>query len=402
MKILIISQYYWPENFRINEIASLLKLRGHNITVLTGIPNYPSGKFFKGYGFLKNIVQNIDGIKIIRAPLIPRGNNRFQLFLNYLSFTFFSAIYSVFLAFNKYDVCFVFEVSPIFIGIPAIIHKMLRKVPIVFWVLDLWPESLQSTNTVNSSFIIRFVDFIVKFIYRHCDKILISSKGFRSSIVKKNIENDKILYYPNMVETLYFQSPKNINNALVNIFGFKIVFAGNIGVSQDFPNILDACEMAKDYKDIKWIFLGDGRMKEWVQKEIIKRQLSNVHLLGNFPNEEMPGILFNADALLVSLKKSPNFELTVPGKIQTYMASGKPIIAMMNGEGANMIKEAKAGFTGEAENSNELFANVIKMYKLDSSKRKELGENGKKFSLENFAPNLLIDRLEKILKSFSK
>lgn len=398
MKVLIVSQYFWPENFRINEIALSLKERGHEVTVLTGLPNYPQGRFYNGYGFFGPFTETFRGIRLIRAPLISRGRHPLRLFLNYLSFTFCSSLYAALFALKKFDIIFVFEVSPVFIGIPALVYKALRKTPVLFWVLDLWPESLISSAAVKSGAVLGLTEKIVRFIYRHSDEILISSKGFKKSITEKGIPDSKITYFPNMVESVYFSdSPKA--SAFPFIPGFKVMFAGNIGVSQDFPSILSACELAREFPGIQWLIVGEGRMSQWVKKEIQERGLKNIHLLGSFPQEAMPGILSRADALLVTLKKSSNFDLTVPGKIQSYMASGKPILAMMDGEGGRLIVEAGCGFAGGAEDSQTLFQNAVRIAALSPEERKLMGEKGKKYSLENFEQNLLIDRLEKIMKN---
>ena len=392
------SQYFWPENFRVNEIALELKNRGHEVTVLTGIPNYPSGFFFEGYGFFKKRRQVYNGIRVIRAPLIPRGNCKWQLILNYFSFTLFSSLYALFMSVKKYDIIFVFEVSPIFIGIPAILYKALRKTPVLFWILDLWPESLVSTDSIKSGVIFHAVDRLVRQIYRTCDLLLVASRGFLKSITAKQIPESKIRYFPNMVEKIYFSDLAQ-KTVFPEIKGFRILFAGNMGVSQDFPNLLKTCEMTKEYQDIQWIFVGEGRMTDWVKSEVRSRKLSNVHLKGSFPQEAMPSILKSADLLLVSLKRSPIFELTVPGKVQSYMASGKPIVAMMDGEGARLIEESGCGFASEAENPGDLFKNILRIYELSRDQRERLGTNGKKYSIKNFESGVLMDNLEAMMKS---
>lgn len=401
MNVLIISQYFWPENFRINAIALDLQDRGHNVTVLTGKPNYPEGCFYKGYNFLKKRVEKYKGIKIFRVPLIPRGKgNGFRLFLNYLSFAFFGSLLGPLFCREKYDIIFVFEVSPITVGFPAIVMKTIKRAPIFFWVLDLWPESLVSSGNIKSKKILNLVSKIVKFIYSNSDVILVSSKGFISNI-KENFQIFKpIVYFPNFIEKT------DENNKSIEKYkfpdGFNIVFAGNIGESQSFPTILNAVEKLKDYR-IFWNILGDGRMFGYVKKEVKLRGLEKTFfLLGRYPNDSMPFFFSKADVLLVSLKREPNFELTVPGKIQSYLASGKPVIASLDGEGANIINEAKAGVTCDAEDVESLVEAVKKIFGLEKEERELLGENGKKYCFDNFNRFRLISKLEKMMEDFIK
>jgi glycosyltransferase involved in cell wall biosynthesis len=204
MKILIVSQYFWPENFRINDLAKGLLDRGHQVTVLTGQPNYPGGTFFPGYGLFKIFKQNHEGIKILRVPLLPRGQGgSIRLFLNYISFALSGCILGPILCRGDFDVIFVHEPSPITVGFPAIVLKIFKKAPIIFWVLDLWPESLSATGAVKSSIILGGVRRIVKFIYDRCDKVLVQSRGFVSRIKELNIPPEKILYFPSWAEDLY-------------------------------------------------------------------------------------------------------------------------------------------------------------------------------------------------------
>lgn len=398
MNILIVSQYFWPEDFRINDLALGLKERGHNVTVLTGLPNYPIGSFFKGYGFFKKYVENYNGIKIYRVPLIPRGNGKaLRLILNYLSYAFFASLFGPMCCRSEYDAIFVFEVSPVTVGFPAIVLKKIKKIPIVFWVLDLWPESLSSAGGVRSELILNLVRFFVRYIYKQCDKILVSSKGFIQSIEKTCPKVKSIFYFPNFVEELMedYDSDYKFDKLYNFPSGFKIMFAGNIGASQAFPAIIKAADKLRGYKDIHWIILGDGRMAPWVKKRIEQINLtSNVHLPGRFPQETMPYFFSNADALLVSLKRDPNFELTAPGKIQSYLASGKPVIAALNGEGANIIKDAKAGISCPAEDPDALAAAVLSLYNLAPTERIRMGENGKKYCKTYFDRNKLLSLLE--------
>lgn len=402
MKILIITQYFWPENFRINDLVKGLREKGHDITVLTGVPNYPAGRFFAGYGIFRKMVENYHGARVLRVPLIPRGKGGpVRLVLNYLSFVLSSTLFVPFLCRQNFEVVFVYQLSPVTVAIPALVFKKLTGIPLFFWVQDLWPESLSATGAVKSSWILNLVGQLVKFTYRRCDRILVSSKGFISSIQRMGGRPDKICYFPNWAELLYRLGPQKSDPADDELLpkGFSVMFAGNVGAAQDFGTILSAAERLKDHKDIHWIILGDGRMSDWVKKQVEKRNLSgNVHLLGRYPLEEMPRFFDVADVMLVILKRDPIFALTVPGKIQSYLAGGKPIIAALDGAGRKIIEEAGAGVSCPAEDPEALADAVEKMYAMTERERKAMGDRGITYYNAHFERQMLLDCLEGWMK----
>lgn len=401
MRILIITNHFWPENFRINDLAVGLKERGHEVSVLTGVPDYPEGKFYKGYGIFKRRFEEYRGIKIARFPLIPRGRGRgWELALNYLSSAFFSCLLAPFYCRGKFDVIFVFETSPVTIGLPAILLKRIKSIPMIFWILDLWPESLSATGAVRSPRILQLVRYMVRFIYGQSDRILTSSRGFAQSILEIGGYDREIVYFPNWVEPEYLQPVENLPPDELPMIptGFRIMFAGNIGVAQDFETILSAAEILSSYLDIHWVIIGDGRMAEWVREEVRKRKLEEqFHLLGRYPAETMPKFFAESDAMLMTLRCEPIFALTAPGKLQSYMACGKPIIACLDGEGAMLVKGADAGVVCPAESSTELADRVLELYRMSPEERRQLGENGKQFAREHFDRNRLIDSLENMM-----
>jgi len=402
MHILIVTQYFWPENFRINELALGLLERGHQVTVLTGVPNYPGGAYFDGYGFF-NKHQDYHGVKVFRVPLIPRGNGGgLRLALNYLSFAVTATVFGPLLCRGRFDQIFVFEPSPITVGIPAIIMKKLKSAPLLFWVQDLWPESLSAAGAVNSKVVLSLVARMVKFIYRRCDRILIQAKSFSDSIQQQGGEKDRIIYFPNSAESLFTEPSSALNHIPQLPAGFKVMFAGNIGAAQDFETIIAAAEILRCHKDIKWLIVGDGRMRSWSEAEVKKRALSdNVHFLGRYPLEAMPVFFSHADALLVTLKKEPIFALTIPSKIQSYLACSKPIIAALDGEGANIIEESGAGFACQGGAPDALAGAVLKMYGTSRPEREKMGANGRAYYEANFDRNLLLDKLVGLMRELS-
>jgi glycosyltransferase involved in cell wall biosynthesis len=398
MKILVVSQYFWPEEFRINDLAQGLQERGHEVTVLTGCPNYPNGRSFPGYSPTRIRFQNYGGVAIKRVPLITRGNAKgFRLALNYLSYCLTASILGPFLCRGAYDVVFIYQTSPVTVGIPAILLKWLKKAPALLWVQDLWPESLSATGAIKSPWIIAAVRKLVRAIYHHCDLILVQSPAFSPKIAAEGVSVDKIHYYPNSVES-YFRPPNEVGpcGVVENLpSGFLVMFAGNIGVAQSFDTILSAAQLTEGNPDIHWIILGDGRMKEWVEAEVSARGLSGcVHLLGRRPTEQMPHYFAVADAMLVTLKKEPIFSLTVPSKIQSYMACGRPIVAALDGEGQRLITASGAGLVCTAGDAEGLASIVLEMYQMPPDDRERMGQNGREYCESHFDREVLLAQLE--------
>jgi glycosyltransferase involved in cell wall biosynthesis len=401
MKILIVSQYFWPENFRINDLGLGLQERGHEIHVLTGKPNYPKGTFYDGYSFFKKGNEEYKGIKIFRSNLFPRGKGSgLKLMVNYFSFAFFSSVKALFHK-EKYDLIFAYEPSPITVGIPAIVISKKLKIPLYFWVQDLWPESVSAAGQLNNKIVLKSLNNLTKWIYKNSTLILIQSEGFREYILNQDVENDKIIYYPNSTEALYnlIEPSKDVLGLMPKV-PFTIMFAGNIGESQDFECILEAAKILKDKSsDINFVILGNGRKKEFVLEKITEYNLENsFHLLGSFPVNKMPHFFACADVLLVTLKKKKIFSLTIPSKVQSYLACGKPIIGALDGEGANVILESKSGLVAPSGDYKQLANKIFEIYKMDNQQRLKLGKNARTYYVENFEREKLIDNLIELFK----
>ena len=399
MKILIVTQYFYPENFKCNDMAFELKRRGHEVTVLTGIPNYPYGRFYEGYGLLKKRTEILHGVKVFRSLLIPRGNGGgLRLALNYLSYTFFASLKAFWIALrNKYDIIIVHEPSPILVGVPAIIVKKIQRIPLYFWVLDLWPESLTAAGGVKNKMILHLFNRLTRWIYKNSDILLIGSKGYRISINEKGEFDNKIKYFPNWVEDSLTSNDSSFEAPTFPV-GFNILVAGNMGDAQDLPHIMQAMLLLKG-KPINIIFVGDGRKKSYVEDFAKKNQLENqIYCLGRYPIETMPYFFSKADVLFMALKDEPIFALTVPSRLQAYMSSGKPIVAMINGEGAALVKEAECGWSVPAENSHALASLFELLETTDKAILREKGQKGKIYSEANFNFAKCIDNLESLFK----
>jgi glycosyltransferase involved in cell wall biosynthesis len=399
MRILIVSQYFWPENFRINDLVDELVNRGHDVTILTGKPNYPSGELFAEFQESPEKFSEYRGCRVVRVPITMRGQGSGRkLVTNYLSYVLSASFIGYWrLRKEEFDVSFVYEPSPITVCLPAIFFKKMKGVPVVFWVLDLWPETLEAVGVVKSPKILGWVGKLVKFIYNRCDLVLGQSQAFHAGIAKYCDDETKIKYFPSWSEAVF--SSNNISSVkeLERHEGaFKILFAGNIGEAQDFPSILNAIEIIKAKKiNVKFFIVGDGRAFEWVQSEIVNRGLEKyLYLLGRYPLESMPDFYASADALLVSLKANPVFAMTIPGKVQSYMAAGKPVLTMLSGEGSRVVEEANCGYVAKSGDVEVLAKNIMHMTTLSQNDLAVLGENAKRYADKEFDRDKLITQLE--------
>ena len=400
MKVLIISQYFWPENFRINDLVQELVQRGHSVAVLTGIPNYPAGRVFDAYRQNPKAFEYYGGARVWRVPMLARGHGVVRLFLNYLSFVIGACLFGPWqLRGQQTDVIFVFEPSPVTVGLPAILLGQIKRAPVVFWALDLWPETLAAIGVVRSPRVLGWVGHLVKFIYERCTLVLGQSRGFLESIARYCSDVRKIRYFPSWAEEV-FNQPDLVPAPEVPVLEgtFNVLFAGNIGEAQDLPAVLDAAESLKHNPAIRWLIVGDGRKSDWLLDEVARRGLQdNVLLLGRFPVERMPSFYAHAGALLVSLKKDPVFSMTIPGKVQSYLMAGVPLVGMLDGEGAKVITEANAGLVCAAGDASGLAAVVLQMAAMRADQRHQLGANGRAFAQKEFGRSLLMDRLDVLL-----
>lgn len=403
MRLLVVSQYFWPENFRINDLVAELVRRGHQVTVLTGIPNYPEGAVFQQFREEPACFSKYAGAEIIRVPMTTRGQGGLRLMLNYLTFAASASVLGAWkLRGRKFDAIFTCQLSPVTVGLPAVVMRAVKRAPMVFWVLDLWPDTLQAVGVVRSPVLLRAVGKLVSFIYRRCDLILAQSKSFIPNIRKYAGADQRVDYFPSWAEQVYSASSTVLPAKEVpwKRESFNVMFAGNIGEAQDFPSILNAAESLKSNAHIRWLIVGDGRMASWVANEIERRGLQeNVLMLGRHPVERMSSFFKHADVLLVSLKDEPIFSMTIPGKLQAYFAAGIPVVAMLNGEGADVVKDSGAGLTCAAGDSADLASAVLKLSEMTNDERAEMGRNGLKVSALEFDRESLIDRLEDWLKT---
>jgi glycosyltransferase involved in cell wall biosynthesis len=402
MRILVVSQYFWPEDFRINELVASMVKRGICVDVLTGKPNYPDGKIFSGYQARGCATEIWNGAHLYRVPIVPRGyKSGLRLFANYLSFIGAATLFGVRLLRSvKPNVVLVYAPSPLLQALPALFIGWLKKLPVVVYVQDLWPESIEATGYVRNRLIIRVVEMLVRVIYRRADLIMISSRPFAAAIERFS-PKAKITYYPNSVSESFCDPEGGLKPRVPALDeGFAVVFAGNVGAAQAVHVIMEAAELLKPHSDIRLVILGSGSELDWMRQQSELRGLENVFLAGRFPVQAMPYLLARASALLVTLADRSIFAATVPNKIQAYMAVGRPIVASMNGEGARLVQEAGAGIAVPAEDGPALADAILRLYALPQSERDRMGANGKNYYRNHFDHEQLVsDLIEHLQKT---
>ena len=380
-RILIYTNHFYPEQFKINEIVEWLSIRESHIRIITGLPNYPSGKIIKEYSniFKENVIIN-------RLFLIPRGSgSNLMLIINYLSYFISCFFFTIYIALfkKKYDVVFVHHTSPIFIAFHPVVYSFFKKTKKILWDLDIWPESLQAVGVVKSSFIISSIEIMVKWVYSKYDSILVSSKSL-FSVVKQRFDG-RIIYFPNWADKVIEDNIIDDTSSFsINTKKFNIVYTGNIGKSQNFKSLLKTIEHVDD--NIHWTFVGDGRFKSQLINQIDQKNLnSKVSFIDQVSIDLIPSIVSKADSLFLSLKSDVIFSKTVPAKLQTYMALGKPIIGVLDGEGAKLIIDSDCGIVEENYNYEELAKKINSFASINSSELINKGENAKKYYFKHFS-----------------
>lgn len=399
MRILVVSQYFWPENFRINDLVAELCARGHEVTVLTGVPNYPEGDRFPDFAAAPERFSRFAGARIVRVPMLTRGQGRLRLVLNYLSFAAAGALWGPWrLRGLRFDSIFVFQTSPITAALPALLMRRWKQAPVLMWILDLWPETLSAIGVVRSPRALALVGALVRFIYRRCDRVLVQSRAFAANVRRYADQPDKLRYFPGWAEDVFARggTPATPAPELAPYEDcFKVLFAGNIGEAQDFPTVLQAAQRLKARDDIRWIVVGDGRAAAGLRADIQRLGLQErVILLGRHPLERMPSFFSGADALLVSLRRDPIFAMTIPGKVQSYLAAGVPLVGMLDGEGADVIRESGGGLVGPSGDAEALAANVEALAAMTQDQRRALGERGRRYGAAEFDRDTLVSSLE--------
>ena len=396
--ILVVSQYFYPEPFRINDMCAEWVKRGYKVTVLTGIPNYPEGKFYKGYGLRKKRKESFNGVDVIRIPLISRGKGKIRLALNYFSFVFSGWWWKVFTK-VKADVVFTFEVSPMTQALVGVWFAKRRKIPHYLYVQDLWPENVETVTGIHNKTILGAIGKMVNFIYRRSHLIFGTSESFVTEIQKRVFDNkEKVKFWPQYAEEFY--KPTEITKAEeLPKDCFKVIFTGNIGKAQGLEILPKTAKIIKESgKKVKFIIVGDGRDKEKLLEDVKENGVEDCFLLlGRKPAEEIPAYLCACDVAFLSFMDDPLFANTIPAKLQSYMACSMPIVAAATGETEKIIKDADCGACSSIGDEKALADAILGLMQREDLKT--LGQNAKIYSDEHFNKKILMDEMDKYLES---
>jgi glycosyltransferase involved in cell wall biosynthesis len=405
MKILVVTQYFWPESFRINDLVKAWTDLGHEVTVLAGLPNYPAGRFFDGYSWTGPYREFYAGARVYRVPIVSRGARRgWRLIVNYLSFVFAGVVLGPLRVRGSFDVIFAYAPSPITIAVPGIWFKTLRRIPMALWIQDLWPDNLAALGAVKSPTVLRAVSAMSAWIYRRCNLLLLQSPAFEGPVKLVCPEAANFRVLPNWADDFY--RPERLDRDVPERRefpdGFTVVFAGNLGSAQGLDAVLDAADVLRA-DDVHWVFIGDGNQRASLEAETKRRGLAtHVRFLGWRPGESMPRYLNLADALLVSLRRDRSFASTIPAKLQSSLAVGRPILAALEGEGARIVAEAKAGVVVAPESAEALVAGVRRLLAAGAEGRAAMGRNGSAYAATHFERNRLVAQLDGWLREMAE
>ncbi|WP_376716425.1 glycosyltransferase family 4 protein [Enterococcus gallinarum] len=396
-KILVVSQYFFPEQFRINDICNSWIERGYDVTVLTGIPNYPQGDFFEGYGFNKRRNENLNGINIIRIPIIPRKKSSMTMALNYLSFVISGWFWKLF---NKenFDMVFIYEVSPMTQALPAVWIAKKLKIPCYIYVMDLWPENFEIITGISSPLVITPLNKMVDYIYKNCNKIFTASESFKKNIQSRGVDPEKVFFWPQYAEEFYHTRATKSKKIIVDD-KINITFAGNVGMAQGLEILpIIGQRLKKENVNVRFNIVGSGRYLETLINEVTKNALQEYfNFLEPVPPTEISEIFSASDFSFVSLQENEIFSMTIPAKLQSSMACGKPILLSASGESKDIVIKAECGYASDAGDVNHLIENIKKIVKLDKKQIEKLGNNSRNYFENNFEKEKLLDSMDSFL-----
>jgi len=401
MKILLLSQWYDPEPAElVSGLAEALHAAGHEVTVLPGFPNFPSGKLYPGYRLQWWQKEVIRGVPVIRVPLFPdHSRSAIRRGLNILTFALAAAVLGPWLA-PRVDVIHVIH-PPLTIALPAWLLSRLRRVPFTYEIQDMWPETLQATGMLRKGMLLELIGRTAKWVYRRAAAIRVISPGFRQNLIAKGVAAEKIRVISNWVDAEAF-APVPPDPQVGEQFGlanrFNVMFTGMIGPAQRLDAVLNAAALLTDLPDVQFVLIGDGNDLQRLQSLAREQGLPNVKFLGRHPQQSMPGFFAWADALLVHLRDDPLFRITIPHKTFVYMAAGKPVLAAVGGDAADVVLQANAGLTCPPDDPRELATAVRRLYAMSPQQRRQLGENARRAACRTYAREPLTAQIAAILE----
>ena len=400
MRILILTQWYLPESaLLLKELVQNLLAGGHQVSILTGFPNYPTGKIYPGYRLKLYQREVLEGVPIVRVPLYPdHSRSAVRRVFNYVSFAVSGTLLGPWLQ-KPPNVIFVFS-PPLTIGLPAAWLSSIWRVPFVFQIQDLWPETLSATGMLTNRFILNWVGRFACWVYRRAHSILVISPGFKRNLLRKGVPENKLFFIPNWVDPLTYH-PAEADTTMASKLGlagrFNIMFAGNIGEAQGLETVIEAADLLRDMSDIQFVIVGDGTALPFLQQAVQLRNLKNVRFLGRYPSSAMSKLYALADVLLVHLKSDPLFKITIPHKILAYLAAGKPILAAVEGDAADLVVSNGAGIACPPSDPVALAETVNRFLEMDAGTRRQMGAAGQTAIESKYSRSRIIPQIEAVL-----
>jgi colanic acid biosynthesis glycosyl transferase WcaI len=400
MRILIVTQWYPPEPQKLlADLAQTLRALGHDVEVLTGFPNYPSGRLYPGYRVKFWQREVLDGVPLIRVPLYPdHSRSGVKRAINYLSFALAAAVIGPWLV-RRPEAIFVLH-PPLTIALPAWVISQVYRTRFVFNVQDLWPETLAATGMLNDKRVLALIGRVANWVYAASASVIVISPGFRRSLLARGVPSDKVHVISNWVDTEHYR-PVEADPALARTHGldgrFNIVFAGVVGRAQGLEVLLRSAALLRDLPNVQFVVLGDGVDLPELVAAAARMNVTNVKFLGRHPEGAMPSFFSLADVLLVHLKDDPLFRITIPHKILSYMASGKPVLAAVAGDAADVIRGASAGLVCPPEDPEALAATVRQFHAMTSAERETMGARARQAACESYGREHLVGEVAQVL-----
>ncbi len=397
MRILAVSQYYWPEPFNVSEICEELASRGHEVTVLTGLPNYPEGEYYEGYSAKGPLREAHNGVSILRVSDKPRHKGAIARVINYYSFAILGKAAARKLS-NQFDVILAFTISPVMSAEPANVAAKHLGIPVINYVIDLWPECLLAGGVRRDSLAFKYYRGVSKRIYGGADSFLVTSPGFVPYLTNLLGRDINAVFLPQFAEDSFFDDEETSVPDGYPTDKFNFTFAGNVGTAQSVDTIVRAAALTKSSEGLLFHIVGDGSELSHCKEIAGELSCNNVVFHGRHDITEMPSFYAASDAMIASFADMPVLALTLPRKVQSYMAAGKPVIATAPGETRRVIEEARCGSVCDPENPEQLVEACRSIAKIDSTEREAMGFRGREYCKEKYARDRFFFILENCLR----
>ncbi len=401
-RILVVTQHYWPENFRITDICNGFVDSGIEVDVLCGLPNYPKGEWFDGYNFKGPRFEMHEGVNIYRCGEIRRKNNtNARIFFNYLSYPIFALFNLHRLRKFKYNAVFCYNTSPVIMMFPAVVYSKFKKVPLTTYVLDLWPDNLYTTLDIQNKFLRSVAKNVSHWFYRRCGKLISMSESMLKKVEGISPKSQHAVI-PQHCEDLYFQKPTSLDIKKKFDDKFNVLFAGNISPAQNLNMLLGCAKIFKEINisNIRFIIVGDGMSRKQLEQDINSAHLNDYfEFLGQHPADEMPNYFAAADVLFMAYSELEALEIAIPAKLASYFAAGKPCVVSISGEGAQAVIKANAGLVSAPGDVSALCENILSMAQMNSTTLQKMGESAQIYCKQNFKRDMILNRLKEFILS---